>query len=100
MFEVFYLLIFFFVLLALGVFVFCAARRQAGCGGRHVVLSADFRKSTHFCTSDIAGMVIGSNGRKLIGHDGKTLARYEDSMENSLLLLQHLRNSGVGWLKE
>lgn len=59
-----------------------------------------FGKARIFGTSDIAGMVIGSNGRKLIGHDGKTLARYEDSMENSLLLLQHLRNSGVGWLKE
>ena len=100
LFEVFYLLIFFFVLLALGVFVFCAARRKLVVEDGMLCYLPTFGKARIFGTSDIAGMVIGSNGRKLIGHDGKTLARYEDSMENSLLLLQHLRNSGVGWLKE
>ena len=43
-------------------------------------------------------MQSGAQGRKLVGHDGKTLARFEDNQQNSALLLQYLSERGVSLL--
>ena len=41
-------------------------------------------------------MRISPDGRRLLGRDGKTLARFEDNQENGVQLLRLLRSHGIG----
>ena len=41
-------------------------------------------------------MKISANGRRLLGRDGKVLARFEDNQEGSSELLQILRSRDIG----
>ena len=80
----------------LGVFLVCHARRQLVVEGSQISYLATFGKAKTFTVSDIAGMQVSANGRKLMGRDGKVLARMEDNQENSMLFLNYLRQHGVG----
>ena len=83
---------------AFGVFLMFHVRRKLVVENGVLSYLPTFGKARAFRISDIAGMTIGANGRRLIGHDGRTLARFEDNQENSVILLQYLNEQGVSLL--
>lgn len=83
-------------LLALCLFAPISARRYLAVDGGSLVYQPALGGARSFRCADIAGiMQSGAQGRKLVGHDGKTLARFEDNQQNSALLLQYLSERGV-----
>ena len=86
-------------LLALCLFAPVSARRYLAVDGGSLVYQPTLGGTRSFRCADIAGiMQSGAQGRKLVGHDGKTLARFEDNQQNSALLLQYLSERGVSLL--
>ena len=85
-------------LMALGIVIFAQARRKLVVEGGTLSYLPAFGGARTFSVSDIAGMCIRTNGRCLMGRDGRVLARFEDNQENSVLLLQYLSQHGVGLL--
>ena len=83
---------------AFGVFLIFHVRRKLVVEGGTLSYLPTFGKAHTFRLTDIAGMTIGANGRRLVGHDGRTLARFEDNQENSAILLQYLSEHGIGLL--
>ena len=81
-----------------GVFLIFLVRRRLVVEGGVFSYLPTFGRSRAFRLADIAGMTIGTNGRRLVGQDGRTLARFEDNQENSAILLQYLSEHGVGLL--
>ena len=81
-----------------GVFLIFHVRRRLVVEGGVFSYLPTFGRSRAFRLADIAGMTIGTNGRRLVGQDGRTLARFEDNQENSAILLQYLSEHGVGLL--
>ena len=81
---------------ALGVFLVCNARRKLVVEGSTLSYLPTFGAARTFSFSDVAGMKISANGRRLLGRDGKVLARFEDNQEGSTVLLQILRSRGIG----
>ena len=81
---------------ALGVFLVCNARRKLVVEGSTLSYLPTFGAARTFSFSDVAGMKISANGRRLLGRDGKVLARFEDNQEGSRELLQILRSRGIG----
>ncbi len=82
--------------LALCLFAPVSARRYLTVDGGSLVYQPTLGGTRSFRCADIAGiMQSGAQGRKLVGHDGKTLARFEDNQQNSTLLLQYLSERGV-----
>lgn len=82
--------------LALCLFAPVSARRYLAVDGGSLVYQPALGGMRSFRCADIAGiMQSGAQGRKLVGHDGKTLARFEDNQQNSALLLQYLSERGV-----
>ena len=81
-----------------GVFLIFLVRRRLVVEGGVFSYMPTFGRSRAFRLADIAGMTIGTNGRRLVGQDGRTLARFEDNQENSAILLQYLSEHGVGLL--
>lgn len=86
------------VFAAFGVFLIFHVRRKLVVEGSTLSYLPTFGKARAFRTTDFAGMTVGANGRRLVGHDGRTLARFEDNQENSTILLQYLSEHGVGLL--
>ena len=86
------------VFVAFGVFLIFHVRRRLVVEGSTLSYLPTFGKARAFRTTDIAGMTVGANGRRLVGHDGRTLAQFEDNQENSIILLQYLSEHGVGLL--
>ena len=80
----------------LGVFLVCNARRKLVVEGSTLSYLPTFGAARTFSFSDVAGMKISANGRRLLGRDGKVLARFEDNQEGSRELLQILRSRGIG----
>ena len=81
---------------ALGVFLVCNARRKLVVEGSTLSYLPTFGAARTFSFSDVAGMKISANGRRLLGRDGKVLARFEDNQEGGTVLLQILRSRGIG----
>ena len=81
---------------ALGVFLLCNARRKLVVEGDTLSYLPTFGAARTFTFSDVAGMKISANGRRLLGRDGKVLARFEDNQEGSAELLQILRSRDIG----
>ncbi len=81
---------------ALGVFLLCTARRKLVVEGSTLSYLPTFGAARTFTFSDVAGMKISANGRRLLGRDGKVLARFEDNQEGSSELLQILRSRDIG----
>ena len=81
---------------ALGVFLICTARRKLVVEGSTLSYLPTFGAARTFTFSDVAGMKISANGRRLLGRDGKVLARFEDNQEGSAELLQILRSRDIG----
>ena len=82
--------------IVLGVFLLGSARRKLVVEGEVLSYLGTFGKAKAFTLSDIAGMRISANGRRLLGRDGRVLARFEDNQEGSTELLQLLRSRGIG----
>lgn len=83
---------------AFGVFLIFHVRSKLVVEDGAMSYLPTFGGARTFRTADIAGMTIGVNGRRLVGHDGRTLARFEDNQENSAILLQYLSEHGVSLL--
>lgn len=81
-----------------GVFLIFLVRRRLVVEDGVFSYLPTFGRSRAFRLADIAGMTIGTNGRRLVGQDGRMLARFEDNQENSAILLQYLSEHGVGLL--
>lgn len=81
---------------ALGVFLICTARRKLVVEGSTLSYLPTFGAARTFSLSDVAGMKISANGRRLLSRDGKVLARFEDNQEGSAELLQLLRSRDIG----
>ena len=81
---------------ALGVFLICTARRKLVVEGSTLSYLPTFGAARTFSLSDVAGMKISANGRRLLNRDGKVLARFEDNQEGSAELLQLLRSRDIG----
>lgn len=81
-----------------GVFLIFHVRRKLVVENDVLSYLPTFGKARAFRLTDIAGMTVSANGRRLIGHDGRTLGRFEDNQENSALLLQYLNEHGIGLL--
>ena len=81
---------------ALGIFLLCTARRKLVVEGSTLSYLPTFGAARTFSLSDVAGMKISANGRRLLNRDGKVLARFEDNQEGSGELLQLLRSRGIG----
>ena len=79
-----------------GVFLIFHVRRRLVVEGGVFSYLPTFGRSRAFRLADIAGMTIGTNGRRLVGQDGRTLARFEDNQEGSAELLQILRSRDIG----
>ena len=62
-----------------GVFLIFHVRRRLVVEGGVFSYLPTFGRSRAFRLADIAGMTIGTNGRRLVGQDGRTLARFEDN---------------------
>lgn len=81
-----------------GIYLLFVVRRKLVVEDGVLSYLPTFGRSRAFRLADIAGMTIGVNGRRLVGQDGRTLARFEDNQENSTILLQYLSEHGVGLL--
>ena len=86
----------FLLFLFLGVFLVRYARRRLVVEGQQLSYLPTFGRARIFTFGDIAGMRISPDGRRLLGRDGKTLARFEDNQENGVQLLRLLRSHGIG----
>ena len=86
----------FLLFLFLGVFLIRYARRRLVVEGQQLSYLPTFGRARIFTFGDIAGMRISPDGRRLLGRDGKTLARFEDNQENGIQLLRLLRSRGIG----
>lgn len=85
-------------MIVVGVFLVMHARRRIVVEGGVLSYLPTFGGAHTFRCGDISGMRLKGNGRVLVGHDGKTLARFEDNQQGAALLLQYLRDHGVGLL--
>lgn len=83
--------------LPFGVFCVCASRRVLTVDGETLRYQPTFGKLRRFTSADIAGMQIGVDYR-LVGYDGKTLARFEGNQKNSQLLLLYLSDRNIDLL--
>lgn len=64
----------------------CYYRRRLEVDGEELTYTTSFGRTTRFRASEVGDIVWSINGCKLKDREGKTLARFENNMENSGLL--------------
>ncbi len=76
--------------LPLGAYVLGVARRSIRVDGAELCYQPSIGKCRRFSPADIREARFTGSGYRLLGHNGKTLARFELDQKNSQLLLQYL----------
>lgn len=80
------------------IFLIFTIRRKIVVKGSEISYQPTFGKIRTFQVADISGIRLWATDLKLIGRDGRVLARFETNQMNSSILLQYLSEHGISLL--